>query len=88
MVTSAVIIWSRGVCLSSNGDSPSQCARELTQKVDCARRLADVEQMLMWKPYVMNEAQPRDTGIEVTTRPVTPTKACNNRGDDEAHTED
>jgi hypothetical protein len=40
------------------------------------------------KTYVMDEEQASRTSVEVTTLPVTPTKASNDSRDDETHGED
>jgi len=82
MVHSAVKKWSHGVCLLSNGLSPSQCASELTQKVDYGSALIDKRSRCA---HVVDETQPSGTGKEESTSPVSPSKSGNNSGQDETH---
>ena len=90
MVTSAVTRWSRGECLSSNGDSPSQWAREFTQNVDCRAgpTVSVVHPPAKEATHMMNETQPQHTRIHVPALGITPPNPRNKSGHDERHQQD
>jgi len=64
-------------------------AQPMSQRVDGKGRLrifisANLTSIeMVWNPYVMNNNDPKETGIEVSTAPVAPKVPRNRRGDDD-----
>ena len=75
--------------MSSKGVSPSQWAKELTQKVDyVTASVLDQSAEKATDTYVVDEAQASCAGKVEAALPVTPEKSSDDGGENEAHPDD
>ena len=77
--------------MSSKGDSPSQWARELTQKVDWGRKEkvstshAVKASVIPDETHVVDEAESSGSGEEEPSGPISPSESSDERGEEESH---